>query len=311
MPSCYSGPNPVRDEDRPVIWRWAKANGIDQGLPLEKIHDAINAHFFGGQAKPEWINDVLSGRKTPLRQVSRTAWDAQANRRAIVSQAKNLYKDYQMPAAARMARKLFEIPRSIVTFGHGIVFPVTHGGDLAMRPDSWGPFLRNTYDNWTKSWSKATTERIMDGMRRDPLYQMAADAGLQIKEGRPVGILTGPGGAPNQFNVLARLKNWSDAQAERSYQFLQKLRFDVWKQQFERWANPATMSAVQLKGVAEQLADWANHATGTTKINIPFGAEIMFGPKLTASKISRVVSNPLKTAATFANWKNANPGEKT
>ena len=66
--ACYSGPIPVTDDERIVIWKWAKENAIDQGLPIDKVGDAINEHFFGGQAKPEWITDILSGRKTPFKQ---------------------------------------------------------------------------------------------------------------------------------------------------------------------------------------------------------------------------------------------------
>jgi len=66
-----------------AIWKWAKANGIDQGLPLEKVHDAINTQFFNGMAPPEWINDILSGRKTPFKALANDAWKAQYNRRII------------------------------------------------------------------------------------------------------------------------------------------------------------------------------------------------------------------------------------
>jgi len=47
---CYSGPIPVTDDERIVIWKWAKENAIDQGLPIDKVGDAINEKFFGGQA---------------------------------------------------------------------------------------------------------------------------------------------------------------------------------------------------------------------------------------------------------------------
>src|SRR6266478_6115315 len=85
---CYSGPNPVKtDEQRMAIWKWAKLNGIDHGLPFSKVHDAINQHFFAGKAKPEWITDILSGRKTPFRELATDAWKKQYNRRVITQQA--------------------------------------------------------------------------------------------------------------------------------------------------------------------------------------------------------------------------------
>jgi hypothetical protein len=313
MPPCYNGPNPADDQEtRMAIWKWAKENGIDQGLPMEKVHDAINQKFFAGQGKPEWINDILSGRKTPFRRLADDAWAKQRNRRLILQQARSMYKDYNTPKAQQVARKLWEFPRRIVTFGHGIVFPITHGGDLILRPESWGPMLRNTYLNWTKSWSKAQTERILDSMRRDPLYRLAVDGGLKVQEGYDTTGIIGPHGIkePHPLNVLARVGRWSDEQSARSLQFLTKLRFDVWKQQMEQNVNPATMTHEQMLDYSKNLADWANHATGTTtEIKIPFGAELMFGPKLTASKISRIVSDPLKTLGTWVNPR-ATPGQR-
>ena len=88
MPPCYSGPNPIDHDDRMAIWRWAKANAIDHGLPIDKVGDSINTHFFAGQDKPEWITDILSGRKTPFRELANDAWRKQYNRRQIVLRQK-------------------------------------------------------------------------------------------------------------------------------------------------------------------------------------------------------------------------------
>src|SRR5215467_3950813 len=133
MPTCYSGPNPVQDQqERMAIWKWAKANGIDQGMPYEGVHEAINQHFFGGMARPEWIHDILAGRKSPLREVSNAAWRAQYNRRMAVQYAKDQIKAQARSPVARAFEKIWSAPRSAAVFAHGWVFPITHGGDLLL-----------------------------------------------------------------------------------------------------------------------------------------------------------------------------------
>ena len=61
-----------------------------------KVGDLINEQFFAGQAKPEWISDILSGRKTPFREVANAAWKAQYNRRVITQQAQQKLRTLTM-----------------------------------------------------------------------------------------------------------------------------------------------------------------------------------------------------------------------
>jgi hypothetical protein len=114
---CYNGPNPVKTyEERLVIWKWVKDNGIDHGLPFNKIGDAINTYFFAGQARPEWITDILSGRKTPFRKLAIDAWRKQYYRRQIINQAKELAGERieEDPQLAAMADQLAAMDRLLM-----------------------------------------------------------------------------------------------------------------------------------------------------------------------------------------------------
>src|SRR5262245_49357367 len=311
MQPCYDGPNPITDEQRPVIWKWAKENAIDKGLPLDKVHDAINEHFFGGQGKSEWINDLLSGRKTPFKRVADDLWRSQYNRRLITQQAKAAYQNYNMPAPFRWLRHAWEFPRSIATFAHGVVFPVTHGGDLSYRPESWGIFFRNWMRAWQVTFDKAAAERLMDSMRRDPLYRLAVDSKLDIGEKSHASGLIPPlqSGKLSPLD-LRRVMRWSNEASARAWDALTYMRFELWKQQMEQNINPATMTHEQMLDYGNNMAEWANHATGSVKMNIPFGGEVMFGPKLTASKLARLFTDPAKTILTIVKGDKATPGER-
>jgi len=295
--ACYSGDNPVKtDEERMAIWRWAKANGIDHGLPFDKVHDAINTQFFGGMAKPEWINDILSGRKTPFRAQADEAWKAQYNRRMVTQQAQEQLRSQTANPIAKGLQWLWERPRAAAVYGHGVVFPVTHGGDLMLRPQSWGIFFRGLINTWTKSWSKAASERAFDTMKRQPLYETALRSGLDVGERSHAGNL-----------VLASAKG---TPSERAWSMLKTMRFELWNRQMQKLIKPG-MNQEEVLDIGRNMAEWANHATGSAKGPISnLGGKVLFGPKLTQSKLNRLITDPVKTVQTFVNWKTATAGEK-
>src|SRR6267154_5397185 len=159
---CYKGPNPIKDDERVVIWKWARDNHIDSGVPIGQVKDAINQHFYNGMAKPEWLDDIITGRKTPFRDVANDAWRKQYNRQAIVQQAKDISEWAKLPPWVRKISQTLNLPRSVAVFGHGIVFPVTHAGDLAFRPESWGTFVNGILRTYGASLNSAFAGRVMD-----------------------------------------------------------------------------------------------------------------------------------------------------
>jgi hypothetical protein len=293
MPACYSGPIPVNDDERMAIWRWAKENAIDHGMKFEQVSDAINQHFFSGQAKPEWITDILSGRKTPFRDVANDVWKKQYNRRQIVQQAESLSKVQAMGPAGRLMHTLWTGPRDIATFGHSVVFPISHAGDLAFRPASWSTFFKGIFHTYGGAFNPAHHAQIMAGMERDPMYDIGLRSGVDM------------GPKSKASGLISRFMGQS---SERAWDMLTAMRFNLWKRQMEKFMKPG-MSNQEVIELGKNMADWANHATGSAK-SVPYLGNLMFGPKLTASKTARLFADPAKTVKTFANWGNATAGER-
>jgi hypothetical protein len=279
-----------------VIWRWAKENGIDAGVPIDKIGVMINDQFFGGRARPEWITDILSGRKTPFKQLSADAWRKAYNRQTIVTQAKELSQMQQLGPAGKFIKTLREFPRTVAVMGHFGVFPFSHAGDLIFRPLSWGIFFKGLLNTYQGAFSKAHAAETLNYMQSDELYPLALQGGLDASpSSHPSGILT---------------KFLSSEMSERAWKMLTVTRFELWKSQMRKWAKPG-MDPKEMLDVAKNLATWANNATGSGKGPIAqYGKDVLFGPKLTQSKLNRLTVDPYNTAKTFANWKNASVGEK-
>ena len=180
-------------------------------------------HFFAGQAKHEWISDILSGRKTPFRELATDVWKKQYNRRMITLQAKDVAGRQAMHPTARAIQTLWNIPRSAAVFGHGLVFPVTHGGDLALRPLSWGHFMRGFLNTWTKSWpgQEAAFEQMMNGMKKSELYDIALRSGLDV-------------GDRSEHNEAFVKKT---SMGSRAWSALTVMRFELWNHQMEKYTG--------------------------------------------------------------------------
>lgn len=298
--ACYDGPNPVKDEERLTIWKWAKENGIDQGMSFGKVHQAINDQFFGGMAKPEWINDILGGRKTPFRSVANEAWRRQYNRQAITQQAQQMSQAGSLGPIGRTVMRMRFLPRTVTVGFHSAVFPVTHAGELLLRPASWATFVKGALRTYRAVGSSAYAARALDSMSRRPLYDLALRSGVDVgPKSHPVGLISNTGRKTGFLGSSAR-----------AWDMLTVMRYELWEKQMGKYLKPGMNEAESLD-IGKNLAKWANHATGSGKGPIAdIGGGTLFGPKLTQSKVNRLTVDPVQTLKTFAHWSEATPGEK-
>jgi len=117
------------------------------------------------------------------------------------------------------------------------------------------------------------------------------------------GVDMGPLSQPS--GILSHMKGNS----KRAWDLLTVARFELWNKAMDRRTNP-NMSQADILDVGKKLAGWANHATGSAKNPLPGSQYYMFGPKLTASRLARIFSDPIETVKTFSDWKNASAGDK-
>src|SRR5258708_1599647 len=270
--ACDNGKSTKKDEERKDIWKSAKENDINKGLPIEKVHDEINKYFFNGVGKEEWINDILSGRKTPFREVANDVWRAQRDRRTIIQQAKDLSKLQNMNPVERAFNKMWMAPRELATLGHGIVFPITHSGDLMFRPASWGTFFKGIFQTYQGFFSKAFTGRMLSDMQSKSLYGIALQSRLDV----------GPKSMPSGI-----LSKFSHGGSKRAWDMLTVMRYNLWEKQMQKYITP-DMSEAAVLDYGKRYASWANHATGSAKGPIADMGGLLFGPKLTQSKVNRL-----------------------
>lgn len=294
---CYSGSNPIgklTDQERLAMWQWTKANAIDLKMPMEQVHEAFNNHYFGGGAKPEWINEFLAARKTPFKRSTDAVWAAQARRRAIQTQAKHLVNHKNATNLDKAFNAVIAAPRYVTVGGgtHGVVFPFTHAGALLLNPLKWKAFARLVGNTW-KNLSPAEAENLKDTMTRNGNFTLAQRNGLDTSTH---GMETGGG------NISAR--TWGA---------LIETRFRLWDAAMKRHINSGKYTPEEIDSIAKELAVWANHATGSGKgalTSHPVISNAFFGPKLAQSYWNRLIGDPIETLRTWSNWSNATEGQK-
>ena len=101
-------------------------------------------------------------------------------------------------------------------------------------------------NTWTKSWSPAATERLLDSMKRQPPWRRHFASGLDVSEGSHTDqILLGSKG--------------KGSPGERAWSILKAMRFELWNHEMEKFTHPNMTQEQMLDG--KNLAEWANHAT--------------------------------------------------
>jgi hypothetical protein len=306
-----------------AIWAWAKkksgidpvtgretGGGIDEGRSFEDVHDAINRHFYGGMVKdPAWITDKLAGRKTPLKPFALAAKIAEINRRNVTAKAQDLtnaiLKQQKQGTPERVLEAAFNFPRNVAVGGHSLGLGVIHPGDLAFQPRNMGIFWTNLFHVWNKAFPLVTAKRAAEDqvnvdnyftnkVKKNVNYDMALYSKLEVGERSHGGNLVGKQGSSS----------------DRAWTLIKIARFKMWNSEYQLALkrNP-TWTEEQKLEVAKGLAQMANHATGTSGGMPKEIAPALFGPKLTASKISRLVGDPLTTAKAIFN-PNASPAER-
>jgi len=279
------------------MWKWVKENAIDRGMPLEQVHDTFNNHYFGGSVNGEkaaWINEFLAARKTPFKRVADAAWAAQANRRAIQSQAKHLVSDQNATNLERAFNAVVAAPRYVSVGGstHFAVFPFSHGGALLLNPLRWKAFARMVRNTW-RNLNPAEAENLRDTMARNSNFTLAQRNGLDLSTH---GNETGGG-----------------TLSSRGWGALIETRFRLWNAAMKRHLDSGKYSPDEIDSIAKEMAVWANHATGSGKgllTSNKYISTAFFGPKLAQSYWNRLIADPVKTLATFSSWNRASAGDK-
>ena len=319
----YKGQSPVRDEDRPGIWKWARDN--TDFKTYEGTAKAINDYFFGGRAPNDWIRDIIGGRKTPFREITTEMWQKNYDRQKVVAYARELNRHAGTSNWEVLAKAGWNVWRGIETMGHGIVFPISHGGDLIFRPSSWRTYFRGIGDVYGGAFNQQHAINRMGDMQRDALFPLALESGVDAGPGsKAMGILGGESQFAERFGdvpVVGQIINLAEragqlpvlrrlvGSAGRAWDMLGVTRFEMWKAAMKGHIKEG-MSHAELLDYGKEFAEWANDATGAGKGKIAnIGGETLFGPKLTQSKINRLyqIGN---TPWNFANWRTLTPGQK-
>lgn len=268
---------PFTQDEVNAIWKYAKDTHIDNlDKTPEQVYQAV-ADELG--LKPEWVAKAFTLPKS-VKRVTDDMYRKQYERRSTIKAAKDYVSDLNTPPGYKALRKLYDLPRQLLTWGHFTVFPETHAGDLKYHPTMWNNYIETVVNTW-RSISPAYSQRILNEMQAHPLYNVALRAGLDISpESTGKGILIGKTGV-----------------SARGWDALKPTRLKLFE---ARWN--ALDTELRTPEGAKTIARELDFLTGTLPPGHPgFGAlnKILFAPSLTYGKWARITEQPARTASTF------------
>lgn len=291
-------------EEAKALWHVAKANYLEQGVnDVNDIRAGLATDY--GLSKA----DIFTGLASPkgVRTLTDEMYAKMAERRRVINLAKQWLADSKYPGWLQAAKATPKFFFNLATFGHGSVGMITHAGNQMFDPmavkDYWQNFGRQFL---LMGWHEAKAfggpgmggyhERMMQDLVRDPNFIKAKRAGLA----------NDPFKYQDDYQNSAAVKFFKDIglSGNRGFDALKLFRQDRFNRRWE--ALPASLKTPEM---AKLIADLGNHETGVVKSSVggDTAANVMFAPKLEASRWAFLVGDPAKAAKTFANWRKETP----
>ena len=232
--------------------------------------------------------------KKPTAEAARERLELQYNRRLTEQSARAWLKTLNTPKLFKWARVAWNTPFSVLTLGHAVA-PITHAGWNWFIPERWAMQWKATKDSPAIYFSKPAHELLMQKVEQDPNFYLAKRGGLG----------NDPKRVYDAYQKYAPILGKLGEPGRRSMDVLKSLRQDMFNAE---WAK--TPESMKNGDMVKLICKLVNHATGLGDIGqgtLAKGAEAtMFAPRLEASRLGRIIGDPMKAVGTYFN-KNATP----
>lgn len=281
-----------------AIWNHAKENYIDKTVLID-FDDMVNGVASDLGLTHDEVKSAFSQNKN-VRDITDQMYRVMSSRRDAINQAKRFIDDSNKSGFSKAYQTVTNLPRGIAVFGHGSVGMVTHAGANMFRPSSWSSYWPNVLNQF-KYWAKSGIhEEAMRRIESNDNYTMWDRSGLKID----------PNKAFDDYQKYGKFIGNIGRAGNRGMDALKSFRMEYANKIWE--GLPENLK--QQKDMPKLIADWVNHATGVGSIGhgqiVSAVHEGTFAATLEASRWARLIGDPVKTAKTFANWKNATPAEQ-
>lgn len=297
---CYQ--NQIKDfpftpEETAAIRKFSRDNYIDKGV--RDISATISGVASDLGLRPEWVAKALTS--GVMKPVSNELYARMSDRRVAVSAAKDYISSIDAPAWKQVAQAIYRVPFSVAVAYHGTVGGVTHAGAIMFRPSAWREYWPNFIKQAQLVASPAIHEAAIRNLMRDPNYITAKRGGLAND---PARIYTDYEAYSKLFGLRA---------GQRGFDMLKLLRQEMFNKQWDSVSSEIKSDPKAAIEMSRGLSEMINHSTGALSSSekgfianaAKVGDPIAFAARLEASRWARVIGDPIKTADTFLNWKNA------
>jgi hypothetical protein len=293
--------NNFTPEEAGKIWSYAQKNYLDNGA---KDFDNVvtNVATDLGLSREQVIHAISQPKGAKA--ITDKMYGEMSDKRRFIGNAEAWAKSANNSKLYKLLKTIINVPFSITTAYHGTVGAVTHAGLYIYQPLEWEAYFKKFGEQYPNAFgNKGQYEQKMRAITNHPRFNFWVRNGLQIDPSKATtdDYLTGTKFFKNMAEYGTRgfntLKDMRLTQAENIWNKMsdaQKADPEMPKT-IARMVNLGSGTTADLK-----LPEWANTASSA----------VMFAPKLTASQVQRIATEPTKMVATIFNWKNATPSEK-
>lgn len=286
-------------KDAKDIWDYAKENYLDNDADFGRMVNGVATDL---GLTTDQVRHALATPKDTKR-ITDEMYRKQYERRKAQQKAEYFVKRANESKLSKIAKFIPRLFFNIKTFGHGTVGFITHGGTNIFNPQTWKIYFPLFMKQFKFSFGGLTKkglsnyEQAMEDFKNLPHYPFWKRMGLSIDPDKVY---------DDYQNTIPALKRMNEM-GDRGFNALKLLRYYLAEHSYNNLsalekADPQT---------AKNIASIFNHGTGTSDIKLPETSSILFfAPRLEASRWARLITQPAKALATFANWDKATDADK-
>lgn len=306
-----------RDAMRDKLREIDEENKI-QKSPVEKYNEtrmkAIAKEMKALQEKLDTGNLAPTPKLIPKEKFAATA-KAESDLRAKRQEIKDAIEGINY-ANRTVPRKVIDAFKSALHFitavkiiGHGTVGMMNHAGGLSYRPTKAAIYWKNFGRQWGMWLNKPMHEQLVYNLVHDPDFETWKKAGASID----------PEKTYTDYGMYAKWIGKVGAAGSRGFDALKLTRLELNKADWDKVPNSIKSDPEAATNARKMIAEINNKATGaiardnsaiSQAARNPVADAILFAPKLYASRWSRALLDPIKTADTFLDWKNASAADR-
>ncbi len=286
--------NDFTPQEAKEIWDYAKENYLSKGKSPQDMIRGVSTDL---GLTYDQVNSAIATPKTS-RNITNDMYLQYRNNRKAIQSAKDFVEkagEGKVDKTMSALERAWEVPRNLLTAGHGTVAPITHSGLTLFNPliaKQNINFILHSYNSAygaaLKKGGLAKFEQRVSDFKNDPAYADALKHGVDVDASK----------SDNDYAPAKHIIGILGQIGDRGFFELKPYRLELYKKALDGVSEVVKSDPTAYSETKKMLAGMINNATGvgSKTISDKIPAKLVFAPKLVASQVGRLIAEPLEAA---------------